>query len=230
MAGIPRTLPELVKKAIAGAMQDVHVALPGTVQRWDATANLADVQVAVKHPLFDDDNGRTFEDMGVLLGVPVMWPRAGGFILTMPLTAGDSGLLIFNSTAIGEWRSSGQTSSPTDASRHSVGWPVFVPGLFPDLSPPAVGDLTPRGAGVVLGKDGANAQLRIDGTHVDVGAGATDFVALASLVKALFDQLHSDFSGWTVVPNDGGAALKAKLSAGFLTLSTAVAATIARAK
>lgn len=36
-------------------------------------------------------------------------------------------------------------------------------------------------------------------------------------LEDLFTQLKTDFSGWTPVSNDGGAALKAVLSAGYLT-------------
>jgi len=35
--------------------------------------------------------------------------------------------------------------------------------------------------------------------------------------ESLFTQLKTDFNAWTPVPNDGGAALKTILSAGFLT-------------
>ncbi len=41
---------------------------------------------------------------------------------------------------------------------------------------------------------------------------AVQFVALANLVNAQFSALANAFSTWVVVPNDGGAALKAKLS------------------
>jgi hypothetical protein len=42
---------------------------------------------------------------------------------------------------------------------------------------------------------------------------AVQFVALANLVNAQFAALADAFSGWVVVPNDGGAALKAQLTA-----------------
>ncbi len=231
MPGIPRTLPEVIRKAVSGSLQDVHVALPCQVQRYDATSNLADVQVGVMHPVYDDDNRRTYEDMGVLVGVPVMFPRAGGFVITLPLAAGDTGLLVFNSTGIGEWRASGQTSQPADASRHSIGWPVFLPGLFPDASPMAAGDVTARSAGIVIGKDGASQQIRIGASTVDVGAGATDFIALASLVLARLTSIQSAFDAHThsYLPGPGAATPTAVPTTPIGSLAS-VAATIARAK
>lgn len=43
-------------------------------------------------------------------------------------------------------------------------------------------------------------------------SGASDFVALASLVNAQFTALKNAFNAWTPVPNDGGAALKTQLT------------------
>jgi hypothetical protein len=177
VAGIPRTLSEIIRKATNGALADVHVALPAKVLSYSATTNLADVDVQVQHSVWDDDNRRTYEDPGTLPGVPVMWPRAGGFLLTLPLTAGDTGLLVFNSDAIGEWRSTNQKSKPADSSRLSVGWPVFIPGLFADMNPFAAGDVPYRTAGVVLGKDGGSTQIQINSSTIDVGVGATFFAA-----------------------------------------------------
>lgn len=185
MAGLPRSLPEVIKRAVEGALADCHVAIPGQVVGYSATTNLADVAVQVQHSVWDDDNGRTYEDPGTLPGVPVMWPRAGGFLLTLPLAVGDTGLLIFNSDAIGEWRATNQSSKPSDASRMSVGWPIFVPGLFADASQFAVGDLAARSAGVVLGKDGAEQQLRIDATGIKLGASSLEHVMTAEATSLM---------------------------------------------
>lgn len=60
--------------------------------------------------------------------------------------------------------------------------------------------------------------LRRHGLHgvciplVAPGGAAVQFVALANLVNAQLTALANAFSTWVVAPNDGGAALKAKLS------------------
>lgn len=198
MSGIPRTLPEVIRRAIESALADVHVAVPGKVLAYSAATNLADIDVLVQHSVWDDDNGRAYEDAGTLPGVPVQWPRAGGYLLTLPLAAGDTGLLVFNSEAIGEWRSTGQKSKPADSSRMTVGWPVFIPGVFADVSPAAAGDATARGAGVVLGKDGAEQQIRIDGAAIKLGASSVEHVmtaeATALMIYNVFVAFCSTFA------------------------------------
>ena len=179
---------------------------------YSATTGLADVDVQVQHSVWDDDNGRTYEDIGTLPGVPVMWPRAGGYLLTLPLAVGDTGLVVFNSDAIGEWRSTNQKSKPADSSRLSVGWPVFIPGLFADVNPFAAGDASQRTAGAVLGKDGGTTQIQINGSTVDIGAGASYFAAYGDVNDV----------DWAAAKTLGSAI--AALAGALSTFSAAIAA------
>lgn len=203
-----------MRRAINAALADVHVAIPGKVIAYDPAKGLADVEMQIQHSLWDEDGNRSYEDIGTLPGVPVAWPRAGGFVITLPLAVGDTGLLVFNSDAIGEWRATGQKSQPDDASRLSVGWPVFYPGLSADSNPLAAGDVTNRTSKMVLGEDGGNTQIVLDKTPgspmIQIHKDATDFVALASLVQTAFDagvkavyngHKHSTPSGLSGVPD-----------------------------
>ena len=74
-------------------------------------------------------------------------------------------------------------------------------------------------------------KLVLDGTTVYLGAeSGAQFVALSNLVGAQLDALKTAISGWTPVPNDGGAALKTALTALFATWPGSVAATKVKAK
>ena len=71
------------------------------------------------------------------------------------------------------------------------------------------------------------AQLLTLLVKMTLGTG-TDFMLLGDTTKTELQkivdqltQLKSDFSSWVVVPNDGGAALKAKVAAGFNTKPSA---------
>lgn len=171
MAGLPRSFVEIAKKIVDGRLHEVHIALPGKVVAYDATKNLADVQVMIQQSVWDDDNNRTYEDVGTLPGVPVIWPRAGGFKMTLPMQVGDTGLLVFNSDAIGEWRTSNQSSQPADSSRLSIGWPCFIPGFCADITQVSGSD--PASSMAIFGKDGGE-QIRTDGAQIQIGAGASN--------------------------------------------------------
>jgi hypothetical protein len=234
--GIPRTLGETIDKRVRSFLSNVHTSMPGKVVTfYPATATtgpMADVELAVKHQVFDDDGNRTYEDYQTLQAVPVGCLRAGGYVIWLPVVAGDTVNVLFSESSIDEWRSSGQTSKPWDARRHSIGWPICVPIIAPDVMPLAVGDAAARLAGMVVGRDGQDEQIRIGPGTIQIGATATDFVALSSKVDALFTALGNVFSSWTPVATDGGAALKTLLSApspaGFHPAT--VAATLTKAK
>ncbi len=84
------------------------------------------------------------------------------------------------------------------------------------------------GSSVVLKANGDVVITPGAGGKIYAGAdGAPDAVALGPAVKARLDALKAAFNSWVPAPNDGGAALKAVLSApgGWLAGSNAVAAT-----
>lgn len=81
------------------------------------------------------------------------------------------------------------------------------------------------GASVTLTAAGDVIVRPASGKHILLGSeGATDFIALASLVKSRLDGLKVAFNTWAVVPNDGGGALKTALAT-WIAGSNAVAAT-----
>ena len=88
--------------------------------------------------------------------------------------------------------------------------------------------MTIRGDGSIEVVKGAEVRLRIDadGTVHVGGAAASQFVALANLVDARLSALKTILTGWTVVPGDGGAALKTAMAAWSV---ASVAATKAKA-
>lgn len=75
-------------------------------------------------------------------------------------------------------------------------------------------------------------KLIFNATMVILGAeSGSDFIALAAKVKAWFDAFNAAVTGWVVVPQDGGAALKAALATLIAgSPSTNVAASQAKAK
>jgi hypothetical protein len=196
MAGQPRNLVDVVTAGVEGALADVHTALPGTVVSYDPLTNTATVKPMVKRVLYDVEDGeRSFEDIPNIPSVPVVWPRAGGFAVTLPMQAGDSVLLIFSQASLAEWRESGELSEPVDARTHSVGYPFAIPGAFPDVTPlsPDPVDIAAREAGVVIGQHAGNGRIEISPTTIKLGKDATDYVALAAFVDARIAAVATKF-------------------------------------
>ena len=204
-----------------------HVALPGRVQSYDAATQTADVVPLVRHPVPQPDGSYALEDLPVVPSVPVVFPRTGRWMLTLPIVAGDTVQLLVNTAAIGHWRAgSGDVTDPGDLRRQHLAHAVAIPGLYARsaaLGHASATDLVlgdDQGTRVAIKPDGtvtittgAGVALKIDadGT-VHLGGAAGEAVAMAALVKGNLDALKTIFDAWSPVPNDGGAALKTALA------------------
>lgn len=95
-----RSLTTLLRLAIGRELMDVHTALPGEVEEYDATTRRARVVPAV--PLLLDD-GSAMERPPVV-DVPVIFPSGGGLSLLFPLSHGEPVLLIFSQRGLDSWK------------------------------------------------------------------------------------------------------------------------------
>lgn len=125
-------------------------AMPGIVQSVDFAEMTVEVQLAIKGQVFDENNNVTQVNYPLLLNVPIVFPSAGGFTLTMPVAANDEVLVIFASRCIDSWwQNGGFENLPMEARMH-------------DLSD-AFAIIGPRSQKRVIGSISASAcQLRTD--------------------------------------------------------------------
>lgn len=241
---------DLIRAHIEHALAQVHTAMPCRVQSYDAALQVVDLVPLVRCAVHDPDGGITHEDYPVLPCVPVVFPRTTDHFIAFAIQPGDMGIALFCEDAIGHWRvGGGDVTDPGFLGRHHLGSGVFIPGLFdrskklanaPDPTAPGeprlvVGDDRTTGTRVTFNNNGSLKitqgstvvfQLDTDKTVHIGGAAASQFVALANLVDARLSALKTILTGWTVVPGDGGAALKTAMAAWSV---ASVAATKAKA-
>ncbi len=211
-----------MESVLGDAAADLHVALPGRVESYDATTQTVVVQPMLKRVGRGVDDVREVDTHPAIPDVPVAFPGAGAWFVTFPLAKGDTGLLVFCEADLSPWRATSQNSDPLDDGRHTLAGAVFVPGLRA-----SAGTLPARPDHMVLGKVGG-AEIHIDSTTAQVGASGGGFIALASPVASQLSALKSAINGWTPTGGDGGAALKTALTS-WLASSSDVAATKAKA-
>ena len=103
----------------------LHVAAPGIIQSFDATAQTVTVQLAIKERVTldgDANNSRTTDDQEfpVLSDLPIVSLRGGGFSVTVPIQAGDECLVVFADSCFDAWFQSGGIQSQMFKRRHSL--------------------------------------------------------------------------------------------------------------
>lgn len=120
--------------ALLGALKDnlqsaMRVALPGIVESFDPVEQTVTVKPAVKERISINGTAEDAE-LPLLLDVPIVMPRAGGFSLTMPVTAGDECLVIFSDICIDFWWLSGGIQPQAERRRHDLSDAVAIIGCW----------------------------------------------------------------------------------------------------
>lgn len=223
-------MADIIRQAIEDRLAEVHVMLPGRIDAYDADLQKADVEPLIKR-LQETVDGELSEDLPVIPGVPVVFPRAGGFKITMPVQSGDRCMLVFCERSIdtyqtGQGRRGDDTTlikqtDPGTFEMHNLSDPVCLLGWYNDaeaLNP------APDADDMVIGEHGGPV-IHIGSDQVNLyqksGSGH-DFVALAQKVldelgvakanaQAAADYTAgfiTAFTGSVTLPNDGGASLK----------------------
>jgi hypothetical protein len=188
---------EILKQALA----DLRVAIPAIVQSFDPVEQTVTVQIALRE-VVRTDSGPQNVAIQPIYKVPVVLPRAGGFCLTMPLTAGDEGMLVFCDMCIDLWWVRGGTQNQLERRRHDITDCGFYPGMWSQ----------PR----VLAHYSANsAQLRSDDDTVviDVALAGITLTAPKVLIQSSGDVDISasgnvNISGAQIVAASSGANTK----------------------
>lgn len=197
-------IEDAVEQAVESRIRRMHVAGPGRVKKYDAQTRTVDIEPMIVPPLpegTDEDDGDEDAPLPVLMNVPVMFPRAGGVEITLPVQAGDTMLIVWTDWDLGRWRASGDKRRPISTAKHGVSGAVAIPGLYPSNASPA------------------GFSVALTASAMEVG-GNTDAAALASKVDALFDA----FVNAVPSPTDGGAAIQAAVQVVWSQMSSTASA------
>jgi hypothetical protein len=123
------------KEIIRQALIDLRVAAPAVVTQFNSNQTV-NVQIEISE-LVRLPDGPQWTAIPPIYNVPIILPRAGGFSLTLPLKAGDEGLLVFCDSCIDLWWQQGGVQPPAGAPlkqpqferrRHDLSDCGFIPG------------------------------------------------------------------------------------------------------
>lgn len=186
MEQIP-TLALVIKEAIDHRLLDVHTALIGCIENYDYKTQAADIKPVLKTGIKDKDGHIKQDDLPLLIDVPVLFPRAGGYFIQLPIQKGDYVQVIFNESSIDSFLAE-TASKNTSGNRFTLQGAVAIPGVYP-LSKPILGV---HKTNLVIGKDNG-VQIHID-NKIRLGSEKADeALAIASAVKNELEKIKSAF-------------------------------------
>lgn len=204
----PPSLAKLIKQAIENRLLDVHTALIGRVESYDASTQLVDVAPVLKKAIPKQNGIWTNETLPLLCDVPVLFPRAGEFFLSLPLTPGDLVQIIFNEVSLKEWIDD-KAYDTLYNQRFTLQGAIAIPGVYPSNKRL----YKSHKSNLVLGKD-KGVQIHIDGDKIYLGSDkASEALAIASKVKQELDHIKAMFNSHShmssmgpIKPSDAMAA------------------------
>lgn len=135
---------ESMSIALDGKQSNVWTAIPGIVTAVDFTEMTCTVQPSIQGTV-ELENGTTQSvNLPILIHVPIVFPSAGGFTITLPLAVNDEVLVIFSSRCIDAWWQSGGIQRPMEARMHDLSDGFAIPG--PKSQPNVIGGISTTGA------------------------------------------------------------------------------------
>jgi len=116
------SLYNAIESQIKRAQSNIYTALPAKVLSFNGHTVSCQVMISRVNA-----NGQEIT-IPPLVDVPAQFPHAGGFCITVPIKAGDEGLVIFSSRCIDGWYASGSQSKPLDNRINDLSDGFFIVG------------------------------------------------------------------------------------------------------
>lgn len=159
---------ESLRLAIDGALAQLWTAAPGIVQAVDLAAQTCSVQPSVQGQVADAAGNVRTVNLPLLVDVPIVFPRAGGFALTMPLKTGDEVLVVFGARCIDAWWQSGGVQPAAEARMHDLSDGFAIPG--PTSQPRKLANVSTTAAQLRTEAGDAFIELGADGAVTITGS------------------------------------------------------------
>lgn len=111
---------EQLLRSQESASSKIRVAMPGIIQEFDPATQTATVQLAIREKVINSSGESSMMEIPMLLDVPIVFPKAGGFSVTFPVKKGDECLVVFGDMCIDAWWQSGGVQNQVETRRHDL--------------------------------------------------------------------------------------------------------------
>ncbi len=186
------TLAEVLRAAITAQLGNVHIALPARIEQYDEAEQKINAKPLLQNNVILSDGTEADPDvLPCINNVPVVFPRGGGFFMSLPLAVGDHVLLIFNERSIDKFlQGDGGDTNPTDVRMHDLSDAVAIPGFYPFGS--SLADADPDN--IVIGKENG-VQVHVAEDKIELGEkGAGEKAVIDSKLQNELSKIASELS------------------------------------
>lgn len=121
---------EFYRRMLENFAASMRVAVPGIIQSFDPAMQTVTVQPAIREKVINDDMTQDWVNLPLLLDVPIVIPRAGGYAITLPIAPGDECLVVFADSCIDAWFGSGGIQNQMEKRRHDLSDGFAIIGVW----------------------------------------------------------------------------------------------------
>jgi hypothetical protein len=198
MAERMNSQPEMLRRMMSKLKADLRVAMPGIVVTFNSDEQTVSVQPALREKLRDKNGNVTDVALPILPDVPIVFPRAGGYMVVSAINPGDEVLVIFLDMCEDSWWSSGGVQNQLELRRHDLSDAVCVPGLW--SQPNRVKNYPENG--IQLRNESGDTMVEITGTTINIQTSGTVNIDGNTTVdgKVFLQHTHSDPQGGSTGP------------------------------
>lgn len=119
-----------MRMMLDGRQVGIWTAIPGIINSIDFATMTCVVQPAIQGVVENSAGVAQAVNLPLLLDVPIVFPKGGTFLITMPLAVGDEVLVVFSSRCIDAWFQSGGVQQAMEARMHDLSDGFAIPGPY----------------------------------------------------------------------------------------------------
>lgn len=142
--GLLNDTEETQRLILDGRQSTMWTAMPCAVTKVNLASMTISAQPLIQGTITDENNVTTYVNLPILEDVPLVFPSAGGFLLTLPIQIGDEVLVVFGSRCIDSWWQSGGIGQPIETRMHDLSDGFAIPG--PRSQPNVAASISSTGA------------------------------------------------------------------------------------
>lgn len=181
---------EAMRLMLDGRQSTIWTAMPCIVKSVDFGAMTLEAQPAIQGTIEDENGVLQSVNLPLLVDVPIVFPGAGGFIITLPIQSGDEVLVVMASRCIDAWWQSGGIQRPMEARMHDLSDGFAIPG--PRSQPNVVSGISTTGAQIRNDAGTTYIEIAADGkiklvspTEIDVTAPAINLTGVVTVTGSI---------------------------------------------
>ena len=118
---------QVYEKLIQEAMFRTRCAIPCIIQSYDASNNTVECQPAIREKVVAEDRSVSYQQIPLLINVPVVFPGGSAFELKFPIQRGDECLVVFSDLSIDNFWLHGNLQNPVELRRHDLSDGIAIP-------------------------------------------------------------------------------------------------------